>query len=621
MEKRRLGLFLFYDAEGIVDDYVLYLLNDLRRVLTNLIVIVNGSVQDVGRERLSRISDTLVVRENRGFDAGAWKEAIVTVCGEEKLRTFDEVVLANDSFFGPFIPFQTIFTRMEARGVDFWGLSVHGEAPGPRCPYGYRPRYLQTYFLVFGGRMIQSGDFFRYWQHFPEITDRSELSDRSCAVLTRHFEDLGYRWAVFSDTSDLESPDRKKNFDHHSFAIYELLSKRDYPILKRRSFLIPRRLGLRFNDGFDFQKALTFIWNTYGYDPKLIYDHLLRKYNTADLKEILNLNFVLPGRSFIEKTDFAAKRVAVFAHLYYADLIEDSAVYLRNIPAQIDLIITTDSEKKADEIRSLVRSDATIRVVPSRGRELSALLVGCRDLIPRYDFVCFIHDKKSSQKEFRSVGKAFSDSIWDATLHSTEYIQNVLVTFEDNPRLGLLAPPPPFWGTYFWSSVDYWTICHDEVMALGKRLNLDAKMERDKRLIAIGSVFWCRREALDPLFKAGLTLEDFPPEPVPNDGTFLHAIERIFQFVAASQRYLTGWVMSDEYARVLISDYQVMFDETKSKLKEYSDVRTNTFDDYLESIRKIPLWKRIIRKLKDHIRRICPDWFVKMYRKLRFNDD
>lgn len=272
MKKRRLGIFLFYDADGVVDDYVTFLLADLRRVLTELIVIVNGVVQDEGRERLSRFADTFVVRENRGFDAGAWKEGIVAICGEAKLRTFDEVVLANDSFFGPFIPFQTIFERMEERNLDFWGLSVHGEAPGIRSPYGYRPRYLQTYFLVFGEKTIQSGEFFRYWERFPEIIDPRDLSDRFCAVLTRYFEDLGYRWGAFSDTADLESPDRRKNFDPHSFALYELLSKRNYPVLKRRSFMIPRRLGLRYNDGFDFQRSLAFIQETYDYDLKLVYD-------------------------------------------------------------------------------------------------------------------------------------------------------------------------------------------------------------------------------------------------------------------------------------------------------------------------------------------------------------
>ena len=71
MEKRRLGIFLFYDAAGVVDDYVTFLLADLRRVLTELIVIANGVVQDEGRKRLSRFADAFVVRENRGFDAGA----------------------------------------------------------------------------------------------------------------------------------------------------------------------------------------------------------------------------------------------------------------------------------------------------------------------------------------------------------------------------------------------------------------------------------------------------------------------------------------------------------------------------------------------------------------------
>lgn len=620
MNLKRLGLFLFFDRDGIVDDYVLFLLRELRTVLTKLIVIVNGSVNEAGYQALSAIADSVVIRENKGFDAGAWREGILTIAGEEKIRKFDELILTNDSYFGPFIPFTTIFERMERQDVDFWGLSVHGEVEGARCPYGYRPRYLQTYFLVFRRNVLQGEAFYHYWQNQPIFTKFDELSERFSAVLTQTFADAGYRWGVFSDTADLESPDRSKNFDQHSFALFELMATRDYPVLKRRSFLIPRSSALRFNDGFDFQRAIDYIHEHYDYDPKLIFDHLLRIYNTVDLKESLNLNFVL-GDAVIESNpaSLRTKRVAVFAHVYYTDLFTDLAERLNRVPNWIDLIVTTDSEEKAQSFRPLIRDAAVVRVTSGRGRELSSLLVGCADLLTQYEFVCFIHDKKSSQKEFRSVGKAFYESIWDATLHSAGYIENVLSLFERYPRLGVLTPPPPFWGTYFWSSTDYWTICYDEVRKLAARLKLDAEIERDKRLFSLGSVFWARTAALMPLFTARFTLEDFPAEPMANDGTFSHALERIIPFVAASERYLTGWVMSDDYARTLISDFQVMFDETKTRLIKYDEVRTSTFPDFLDSLKKIPTWLRVARKVKAGIRRLCPGWVVKLYHQLRGN--
>jgi lipopolysaccharide biosynthesis protein len=47
-------------------------------------------------------------------------------------------------------------------------------------------------------------------------------------------------------------------------------------------------------------------------------------------------------------------------------------------------------------------------------------------------------------------------------------------------------------------------------------------------------MFWARVESLRPLFDLKLTWDDYPNEPVPRDGTLLHAIERIFPQVVSS---------------------------------------------------------------------------------------
>ena len=63
-----------------------------------------------------------------------------------------------------------------------------------------------------------------------------------------------------------------------------------------------------------------------------------------------------------------------------------------------------------------------------------------------------------------------------------------------------------------------------------------------------GSVFWFRPKALEPLFAHGWQHSDFPPEPLPQDGTISHAIERIYPFVAQSAGYYPAVVMSKNYA-------------------------------------------------------------------------
>jgi lipopolysaccharide biosynthesis protein len=48
----------------------------------------------------------------------------------------------------------------------------------------------------------------------------------------------------------------------------------------------------------------------------------------------------------------------------------------------------------------------------------------------------------------------------------------------------------------------------------------------------VGSMFWARPCALSPLLDLKLDWDDYPEEPIPDDGTILHALERLIPFSA-----------------------------------------------------------------------------------------
>ncbi|MBR6344907.1 MAG: hypothetical protein IKR70_04155, partial [Lachnospiraceae bacterium] len=239
MSINRLGIFLTYDPEGIVDDYIGYLLDDISPLFSKLVIVCNGFLLPESREKLEKYSQNIFVRENKGFDFCAWKEAMFDYLGYARVREYDELVLFNDSFFGPLHSFSHIFGYMENRQYDFWGLSVHGEVNTVKnmCPYGYRPRYIQTYFISFNKRMLNDEVFIQFWKGIPVYSNFQEVSEKCSAVLTKFFEDRGYRWGVYSDTSDLEES-REKNICHHAFNCLELIENRNYPIIKRKSFVL-----------------------------------------------------------------------------------------------------------------------------------------------------------------------------------------------------------------------------------------------------------------------------------------------------------------------------------------------------------------------------------------------
>ena len=121
---KRLGAFLFYDKDGIVGDYIDYLLEKMNEHLDKLIVICNGEVNEEGKDRLKVFATEMIFRENEGFDAGGWKHLFTKHLSRDELLAYDEIVLFNDSFFGPVYPLEEMFSEMESRSVrDFWVIT------------------------------------------------------------------------------------------------------------------------------------------------------------------------------------------------------------------------------------------------------------------------------------------------------------------------------------------------------------------------------------------------------------------------------------------------------------------------------------------------------------------
>lgn len=52
---KRMGIFIFYDKAGIVDEYIEILLSSMQDVLDCLIIIINRSVRNEGYRKLKNM--------------------------------------------------------------------------------------------------------------------------------------------------------------------------------------------------------------------------------------------------------------------------------------------------------------------------------------------------------------------------------------------------------------------------------------------------------------------------------------------------------------------------------------------------------------------------------------
>lgn len=148
---KRLVIFAHFDRDNIIDDYVIHYLGELRQIAERLIVVTTSFLNDASIQSTKSIVDDLIIRENSGYDFCSWQKGI-ELAGD--LSHYDEVVICNDSVYGPFFPLARTFERMERRRCDFWGMTESNEIL----------HHIQSYFVVFKKRIISSREFKEFWE-------------------------------------------------------------------------------------------------------------------------------------------------------------------------------------------------------------------------------------------------------------------------------------------------------------------------------------------------------------------------------------------------------------------------------------------------------------------------
>ena len=557
---KRYAIYVFYDKEGIVDEYNDVFLKGLKEEVSYLMVICNGEILPEGRQRLEEIADEVIVRENTGYDVTAYKEGIIRT-GFDELEKYDEVITCNNTMFGPLYSFSEMFDAMAERDVDFWGITNFHEyphAPFVTIEYGYLPTHIQSFFMVFRKSMVQSEDFRKYWTEFPIVTCYEEAIGWHEAVFTKKFADKGYRWEVYADSSDLEgyTYDPLRDFPRY------MIEEKRCPIIKKRSFFHWYGEALERSVGESTREAFEFIDDNLNYDCGLIWKNLLRTENMADIKKRMHLNYVVSSK-IPQKADINSLKIALIIHIYYEDLAEYCRKYAESMPEGTDVYITVPDNEKLLEVKKVFAGfpyNTEFRITGNRGRDVAPFIVGCKDIIEKYDLICKVHDKRVQQLKPMSLGESWSYKCFENLLKNKVFVHNIIDLFQKKEYLGLLTPPIPNHGPYYpITGKGEWGNNYKVVKQLADMLNLHVDISQNKEPVApLGSMFWFRTDALKPLFSHDWKYDEMPEEPIEDDATLLHAIERIYPFCAQEAGYYSAWVMADSYANIELDNWDYM---------------------------------------------------------------
>lgn len=251
--KKRIGIFCYYDNNGEVDKATIQTIMDLKKCLAYLIIVVNGSLKEDTLFR--KIADEVVFRENKGYDAGAYKIVICSAKYKDLFMESDELVLCNSSFYGPFISFDKIFKHMEDSRADFWGLSMVNQG---------LVKHIQSYFLVYRKKILDDRALISYFDKY--IDEEATEYNAGCYTfengLFHYLENYGY----YSDAYI-----KKITCDNYRNP-YGSLALDKIPVLKKKIFT------KQFYNADNVGNAIIYAVQHYDYLFENVIDSIINKY-------------------------------------------------------------------------------------------------------------------------------------------------------------------------------------------------------------------------------------------------------------------------------------------------------------------------------------------------------
>lgn len=268
---KRLCIYLTYNKENIVQPYVGYMLSALRTHVETLCVVCNYPTILAGEEYVFPYVDEVFYRENKGFDGGAYKDALCSLLGWKKVSQYDELLLVNDSFFGPVNDLENCFDQMAEVDCDFWGIARNPHGKYVTIDYDYRP-HVQSYFLVFRKNVLRSSAFRDY---FEDLNYAKTFAEGVCVFeigINEYLEKNGFYGTSLADVLGFELEDGKILYHFHSL---EMIRDKGMPFLKKKSLLIR-------NFGFEnVLNAIKYIESKKKYPTEWIWESLDSQFRTA----------------------------------------------------------------------------------------------------------------------------------------------------------------------------------------------------------------------------------------------------------------------------------------------------------------------------------------------------
>lgn len=503
---KRICVLEFHAADSEIPEYILYLAKELKKITDMLFVVINlEKGKEVHLEELDSIVDEVVVRDDIDFDAGAFKYALSEVIGWNQIREYDELILVNDSCYGPIYPLEKVFDTMKDKKYDFWAITEREEFSDKKTGK-FIPYHVQPYFLVIRKRMLADKKFEAYWKSLPSLPTFRDAVYKYELKFTEYFNRLGYKSGAYID--DKYFPETVANEPPAVyFDTYNLVVGHRSPFLKKKTFFFDQEIITNANMGENARKTLGYIEKSTDYDSNLIWKDLIKRRDINQLKTILHLNYICQSSPKADKSFKDESAVVVFSND----------------------INKCKMNKRFTEI----------------GKYTTVFFADEEDLTKKlcsYEYVCLV---------FADVNDLVSlEMLFENALQNPSYVGGIIDILKKGRLLGMLTTPTPYHGENFSKRFKFDLGKRNKLKKIAKDICSQVKIP-NAELFTVGNACWCKKDAISPLIEKIQTFKEMAFQNI-------NLTQTIIPYVAQKQGYYSGELTNVKYASVICADYLYM---------------------------------------------------------------
>ncbi|WP_313138151.1 rhamnan synthesis F family protein [Paracoccus jeotgali] len=185
-KRRRVAVFASYSGDGTLPPQVEPYLKGLRPFVERIVVVCDNTIGPVRRAALAGLADHVIAERHGEYDFGSYKRGVAWARQAGWLDEADDLILCNDSCFGPVGSFAPMFERMDARHLDFWGATDSQEI---------HP-HLQSFFVVLGWHVFQSATFRNFLDGVTKQPNVQQVIIKYEIGLTKTLSEAGYTFGA-----------------------------------------------------------------------------------------------------------------------------------------------------------------------------------------------------------------------------------------------------------------------------------------------------------------------------------------------------------------------------------------------------------------------------------------